>query len=120
MIIQEAVFSALTAGAVPLRVYPDMMPQYPVYPLVTYIVVGGEDDVHMNGSAGVARRLVQVDSWGRTRLGVEQQAQSVKALMLSSLAFSVGAIDVSSAPTYEPDTQLYRASLEFSVHYETP
>lgn len=120
MTIEEKIFSALTAGSpAPLRAYPDIMPQYPTYPLLTYIVVAGEDDIHLSGDAGTARRLVQIDAWARTRLGAAQTMATAKQMMLASADFTVGRIDVSGAPTYEPDSQLYRASLEFSVHYET-
>lgn len=121
MTIEEDIFSALTAGSPsPLRAYPDIMPDLPVYPLITYVIVGGEDDVHLNGSAGTARRLVQVDSWARTRLGAAQQMATAKSMMLASSRFTVGSISVSGAPTFEPDTKLYRASQEFSIHYEAP
>jgi hypothetical protein len=120
MTIEEKVFTALTAGSpAPLRAYPDLMPQYPTYPLVTYIIVAGEDDIHLNGDAGTARRLVQVDAWARTRLGAAQTMAIAKTQMLAAEDFTVGRVDISGAPTYEPDPELYRASLEFSVHYET-
>lgn len=120
MTIEESIFGALNAGSPPpLRAYPDVMPDYPVYPLCTYIIVGGEDDVHLNGDAGTARRLVQVDAWARTRLGAGQTIELAKQMMFAATDFTVGAVNVSGAPTYEPDAQLYRGSLEFSIHYET-
>lgn len=120
MIIEEKIFAALTAGSpAPLRAYPDVMPQYPTYPLVTYIVVGGEDDMYLGGDAGTARRLVQVDAWARTRLGAAETIQIAKSQMLASSDFTVARVDVSGAPTFEPEPQLYRASFEFSIHYET-
>lgn len=119
MTIEEKIFAALNAGSPPpLRSYPDIIPQYPTYPLATYIIVGGEDDVHLDGEGGTARRLVQVDVWARTRLGAAQTMGIAKGLMFATDDFTIGAVSVSGAPTYESDTELYRASLEFSVHYE--
>lgn len=118
--IAEKVFAALTAGSPsPLRAYPNLMPQYPVYPLIVYTIVGGEDGVHLQGVDGTSHRLIQIDAWGTTQIGVEQTMEIAKAQMLAADNFTVGRIDVSGAPPYEPDTQLYRASREFSVHYES-
>jgi hypothetical protein len=115
----ERIFSALTAGSPsPLTAYPGTIPQYPVYPLITFDIVAGEDDVHLGGVAPSWQRLVQVDSWARTRLGAEQQMETAREMMFATSLFAVGAVSVSGAPTYESDTELYRASLEFSIHGE--
>jgi hypothetical protein len=116
----EMIFGALTAGSpAPLRAYPDVMPDNPVFPLVTFMIVAGEDDMHLDGDSGTARRLVQVDAWGRTRLGVEAIIATAKAQMLAASNFTVARVDVSGAPRFEPDSRLYRESLEFSIHFET-
>ncbi len=57
-------------------------------------------------------------SWATTRLGAAGQMDIAKSLMLVSDEFTVGSIGIAGAPTYEPDTELYRASMEFSLHYE--
>jgi hypothetical protein len=45
--------------------------------------------------------------------------ETAKQMMLAAPDFTVARVDVSGAPTYEPDTEMYRTSFEYSVHFET-
>ena len=124
MTISENIFAALTAGSpAPVRAWTDVMPQYAHLPLITFFVVGGENDTHLTGAAGTRQRLVQVDAWGRTRIGVEELIEVAESQMRAASTFSVGAVSVSGAVRYEPGagpgTDIYRESLEFSIRYET-
>jgi hypothetical protein len=121
MTVAERIFAALSAAATSsdgLRAYPNEFPQLATFPLIVYTIVGGEDDVHLGGASDSAHRLIQLDAWGRTAIGVEELMSVARYKMLAASTFSVGAINVSGAASYEPDTKLFRASREFSIHLE--
>lgn len=116
MTIEEDVFKALTSGSpAALRAYPDVLPQMPVLPALTYSVVAGTDEFDLQGPTGLVRRLVQIDSWSTTRSGAATQMREAQLLMLASSDFSVNGMDVAAAPAYEPETKLYRDSVEFII-----
>ena len=115
MSIDEDVFAALTSGSPPLRAYPEVMPQMPVLPSVTFTSIAGNDDFDLNGRTGLIKRTVQIDSWATTKSGAFAQMMEAQTLLLASGAFQVNAIQESGAPRYEPDTKLFRESREFSL-----
>lgn len=120
MSLHEDLFVALTAETEPLRVYADTLPAKVVLPALTYFIVGGHDEIYMEGDAGLVRRLVQVDAWAGTRIAAEAAMERAKALLLAATTFSVAAIDVVditgvTQAGFEPDTERYRCSREFAV-----
>ena len=115
MSLAEDVFAALTGGTPAARAYPEVLPQMPVLPALTYRLIAGTDDFHLQGRSGLVIRLVQVDAWATTRMGADRAMADASVLMVASQAFQVNGIDVSGADTYEEETQRYRASREFSI-----
>lgn len=69
--------SAISA-VVAARIYPDQLPQNATLPALTYTVIDrvGVDD--LSGSAGKARRRVQVDSWASTRKASVALSEAVR------------------------------------------
>ena len=121
MTVSERVAAALRADDTAsdgLRVFPNKRPLYPHYPLITYSIIAGEDDVHLDGRSNSAQRLVQLDAWGRTEIGVAELMEIAIDKMLAASSFSVGRISLSGADPYEPETDLYRSSYEFSIAFE--
>ena len=114
MSLEEDVFSALTSGSPSaLRAYPEVMPQQVVLPAVTYTIIAGSYDFDLQGTTGLSRKLVQIDSWSTTRSGAYSQMVEAQNLMLASTAFQVTGVEETGAERYEPDTKLYRESREF-------
>jgi hypothetical protein len=48
------------------RVYPDILPQDPAYPAITYQEISGPRDYTLDGPDGVVTHRVQLDFWGAT------------------------------------------------------
>lgn len=115
MTLHEDVFSALSGGSPGNRVYPDVLPQMVVLPALVFSLVGGRDDFHLQGESGLLIRLVQVDAWAGTRLAAESLVNVATVGMVASAAFQVNAIDVTTVDGYEPETERYRASREYTV-----
>jgi hypothetical protein len=113
--IGEDVFSALTSGSPPLRAYPQLMPQTPVLPALTFALVAGDDDFDLQGPTGLIVRHFRVDAWATTESSAFAQITQAQSLMLASAAFQVNAIRESGAAGYEPDTKLFRESREFTL-----
>lgn len=121
MTLREDIFSALTAGSpTPIRAYTDTLPPKVVLPALTFFVVYGHDDFHLEGRSGLIERLIQMDAWAGTRLGADALMQEALQLMLQSTAFSVTAIAETAAASYEPDTDRYRSSYELTLWRDSP
>ena len=116
MTIEEDVYAALTSGSpASLRVYPDVLPQFPTYPALTYSVIAGTNDFDLQGPSGLIRRLVQVDAWATTRSGAVAAMNEAKILLLASSDFTIDGADVTGAERYDNETKLYRESYEFII-----
>ena len=115
MILSELLFSVLSGGSPPARVYPEVMPQMAVLPALVFTVVAGTDDFHLEGTSGLQIRFIQVDAWASTRLSADNLIAEATTLMVASTTFQVNAIAIPPVDGYEPDTERYRASREFTV-----
>lgn len=67
--IEEALFNRLSnfAGLVSLvstRIYPQMMPQDPTYPAVTYSLISAPRETAMGADPGIVEARFQLSSWG--------------------------------------------------------
>jgi hypothetical protein len=119
--IAEHVFAALDG----LRAHQEKLPskgvtnEPPGYvlPMLVISTITGNDDLDLRGEASLRWRVMQIDAWGKTRRGTDDYMELARAQMLAYKQFSVGAIDVSGAPGYDDDANLFRASLEFRVWF---
>lgn len=103
----------------PMRVYPSVLPQKVTLPAATYFTIAGTDEMHLQGHAGLVRKVIQIDCWAGTRLAADELMEEVQSFMLAATAFSVNGISESGAEGYEADTQRYRASKEFIIWAQT-
>lgn len=115
MTLHEDVYSVLSGGSPAARVYADALPERVILPALTFVIAAGNDDVHLQGRSGLVERLVQVDAWAGTRLSAEAAINDARDKMMASRLFQVSAIDITGVDLYEPDTERYRASREFTV-----
>lgn len=107
-----AALTSITTG----RVYPDVMPDKPVFPCIVYQQVGGDVlNPLEGGDPGQDNARVQVRVWARTRLEASSVARQVR-LALTSGALKAYAY---SAPVseYEEALKLYGARCDFGVWY---
>jgi hypothetical protein len=115
MTLRESIYSALTAGSPPLRVYAGLLPQKPVLPAVVYTIVFRHDEEDLAGNdCDLTNAHVQTDSYSTTEKEADATAATVRELMRSASDFNTftlpGGLD-----EHETDTELYRVMREYSV-----
>jgi len=107
------------------RIYPQLLPQAPMFPAISYQVVSGFRETAMDGPAGVNRARLQFDCWASTYLQAEAVANAVRvaidgfkgsigspARVLQSVFFA-GERDL-----YEPDPPAFRRSADYLITYQ--
>lgn len=109
----ETDINAALDSVVSNRVYPNKLPQSPTYPAITYFRVTGRRMWSLSGSANLQNPRFQVDVWAQSYSDARTTADSVITAMAGSSNFKVGG--ASDQDMYEPDTQLHRVSIDFSV-----
>jgi hypothetical protein len=120
----------LVGGTTTPRIWAFEMPQVenPVWPCITYQIVSGSPEYHIDGAAGVATVRIQIDCWSAKRPKVDAYAE-VRNLAeavrgaLSAYTGTVGTDVIQSSflmqrrTTYEEDAEVYRESMDFEVGY---
>lgn len=117
--------SAEVTAIVATRIYPILAPSRSTSagatwePYLTYQTTDGDQDYHMQGES-MSLAVVQVDCWATTYKNASMLADAVKKTLSGAQGSSSIDYTIFVKPgfeTYEPDTKLYRASLEANVHY---
>ena len=123
----SAVYS-LVGGTTRPRIYPLKLPQNPEFPAVTYQIISGRPEYHIDGVAGVAEIRLQVDCWAVDKdstSGYESSRALAEAVRgaLSAYSGTVGDVVIQSCflenrrTLYEDGAEIYRESLDFAVAY---
>jgi hypothetical protein len=113
------------AALVGTRIYPLIMPQNPTLPAVTYQKISGVVDYVMDGTS-IKRPRIQVDAWAKSYASARAVAEQVKAAFdrYTGTMGGVGGVQVigtwieNETDLFEPDTGLYRVSLDFRFEHE--
>lgn len=123
MTIANLVYSKLSGDAgvsalVSARVYPVILPQAPTLPAVSYQRISNTEQ---NGTSSLRETRYQVDCWDDDFAGVQSLADAVKAALEEwidrdqspgvAMARVIGEFD-----DYEPETDLYRVSVDVMVN----
>jgi hypothetical protein len=106
-----------TAGVTALvgnRIYPDKLPQTPVYPAVVYQGIAGARENHLRGYASLENPLMQIDAWATTKAGA---ATLTAAIITAVCAATTFAAIVPNVPQYiwDDEVEKYRCIIEFSI-----
>lgn len=117
--LEEKVFGALTSDSPPLRAYPDVGPAHVILPFLVYTFVAGHQDMHLQGRSGIGMTIVSISAYASTRSSATALVERARDLLLASSDFTVNSIDDPGAERYEPETKRYRATLDFTLRYET-
>lgn len=128
MSIQSAVYERLTthsgtAALVGARVYPQVLPQTPTYPAITYQRVSGGNMQSLAGPTGLGHPRVQIDCWAKTQAAVLALAKQVR-IAFDGWNGSAGGVTVRACmfdqerDFYEPETSDYRVSMDFIFFYD--
>lgn len=128
--ITEALYTKLssTAGLTALvstRIYPDLMPQSPTLPAVTYQMISNVREERHRGQTGDARPRFQLTCWAATALAAAAVANQVR-LAVMAMSGTIAAVAITGVWNagetrgYEPDTLRYFSAIDFFIaHTET-
>lgn len=107
----------LLAPLVSGRVYPDVTPDKPEFPLIVYQGVGGQEQWYVEGRRREKRhRRVQIHVWAETRLQAEAIADQVATALCES---DFPAVEPYGAPTdlYEEAIKKRGTRQDFGIWY---
>jgi Protein of unknown function (DUF3168) len=115
----DAAVAALVGG----RIYDRRLPPGAAVPAITLRTVSRKDVRSQDGPSRLARPRVQVDSWARTGVEVDELAEAVR-LCLDDLTTTgeggtiQGTFSDASRDVYDPDLKLDGFSSDFLVWHE--
>lgn len=109
MITEEHIYNTLS-GLAGGRVFP-MVISGNTYPAITYQRVGGTPVTSLSGLNSLDHGRFQIDCYAETYLSAKQLANQVKQLAPVNwvLALELDGVDA--------DTQMYRVTLDYMVHF---
>lgn len=122
-----ATFTDITAiiGTNPMRLYPQKLPQPPVYPVITYGLVDEIDVYSHSGFSGLVDTRLYLTLWATKYLDVDALANIVKA-DLRGYKGTIGGttIDrifcVDHGTTYNEVTQIHKRDIDLLIGYRVP
>jgi hypothetical protein len=130
MTFEQALFSYLSNHAglkalVNTRVYPITMPQNPTLPAVTYQKISGVVDYVMDDTS-IKRPRFQFDAWATSYSSARAVGEQIKSALNRYTGTMGGAGGVAVIGTwienetdlFEPDTGLYRVSIDIRFEHE--
>ena len=115
--------STALAALVGTRIYPDIMPDNPVYPAVTYQKLSGSSERGAVADPALMLAVFQVSSWAGSRLESARVASAVRAALdrirKTTLAgvviddvFYAGDVDL-----FDNDTRTYFNHCSFKIYF---
>lgn len=103
------------------RIYPSPLPQNPTLPAISYQRVSRSSGLSLDGAAWPTRVRVQMDCWAATFDGVRELSDAVFRRLhgyagnIASEQLQIVALEIERGDTYEPDTKLWRVSMDWTV-----
>ena len=121
MSIESSIFtllkniSAIKSGSIS-RVYPDVTPDDPVFPLIVYQVVGGRAYDYMDRRVpGCEHYRVQISCWSKTAEERRSLALAVRKLIIESTSFKASETMGQAVDDYEDALKLYGSRQDFGI-----
>lgn len=111
MAAQDDIFTTL-APLVNNRCYPLIAPANVTKPYIVYQMITSLPMVTMDGATGLENKRLQIDGYATTYDGVKTLEESVKTAMAAASFISV---PLMTGDLYEPETQLFRSLMDYSL-----
>lgn len=102
------------AAVVGARIYPEIAPQDPTYPLIIFHVISTVPVNSMDGHNNLDNVRVQINPWATTYKQAKQIELLVRNAMNNTNVFKSTCIDARGLQ-YEPETKLYAMSSDYSI-----
>jgi len=115
--------SGLTA-LVDARIYPDVMPDAPTLPAVTFQKTGGSSDVGAESNPSTAKANIQVTVWAKSRLDTTALTKQVRLALERKRNITVASVPLndifcdSDIDDYDHDTKVYFTHIDFRVFFK--
>ena len=106
-----------------VRIFHMIAPQNIKFPYVTYQIISGAPDYHLNGQTTLFRSRIQIDIWSKK----SQETVNVDAAIRKSLTALRGTINDTLiygvflervADFYEVDSEIFRISTDYFFNYK--
>ena len=108
----EGLIQAQIAPLVTGRCYPLTAPDTVTKPYLVFSVISDVQVNHLEGFAELSNRRVQIDVYATSYGASKSLAIAVKAAMSTAVFTNT---HLSSQDLFEPDTKLYRVTMDFST-----
>lgn len=114
------------AGLVALRIYPDVMPDSPTYPAITYQKMGGKSARGSTSDPTLMSAVFQVSAWAKSRIECTSIIVQVRKTMDRKRKITVADVAIDDC-FYEDDidlfdqtTRIYFNHCTFKIFYRDP
>jgi hypothetical protein len=117
--VEQDILAALTGGSPTLvgdRIYAHVLPDGASMPAVTYGRVSTVAANHLGGHGGLDLVRVQIDCWAETYDEAKSVASGVRVLVQAA---PLNGLLANEFEDYEPDTERYRVSSDYTVWQRT-
>ena len=125
MNIEESLYTALVAAgtAAGARVYPQLLPQNPTFPAITYSRIASRREYAHGGTTAINDILFQVSCWGATYTAAKALSAQVQAALAGFTGLLGGpageyvgkSLVVDEADLYDPETGIFHVPVSFSI-----
>jgi hypothetical protein len=111
------------AALVKNRIFPDVMPEPPVYPSVTYQQLSGDGARGALVNPPLKKAIFQVSVWAKSRLEAASIAAQVRAALDRARKVTAGGVQIddcfaeSPLDMFDPDSKTYVTHTSFRLHY---
>lgn len=115
-------FAGLTA-LVGTRIYPDILPSPSAWPAVTYTQISAQTEKGSTTDPAIARALIQVDCYDKTRMGVLLVSAQVRSALnrwrqTTSAGVTIDdCLFVGDTDSFESEPMVYRVSSDYRLHF---
>jgi hypothetical protein len=108
------------------RIYPDVMPDGPTYPSVTYQRLGGSSERGSTSDPPLKSAVFQVSAWAKSRVDARMVAAQIRVALDRQRKVTVAGVQVDDCfyqddiDLFDFETRTYFAHLTFKIFYRDP
>lgn len=107
----QSLLKPLAAGGC----YPLTAPDPVVKPYIVFQIISDVQENGLDGYLGISNKRMQIDAYATAYGAVKTLAGQIKAAMSTA---ALSNLHLSSQDMYEPETQLYRITMDYSIWSE--
>lgn len=118
--ISETLYTLLSGAAgvtaITTGIFPSVIPQQATYPAIAYSKDQTRFHDSYDGRNGLTTTQFQIDCYGHTAADAETLAGAVKTALIEYRTYPINRIRIDNEMTlFEPETELHRVLLQFTI-----